>query len=97
MNTLESNWVPWEVGFASAKDKEYRLLRLNDVSGDIPEFYKVAKILNDYDDLNKYLASMKTSQTNNRFSYEEIIRKKKLFDRLDELKKVIPQINKQSL
>lgn len=23
-NTLESNWVPWEVGFASAKDKEYR-------------------------------------------------------------------------
>ena len=96
-NTLESNWVPWEVGFASAKDKEYRLLRLNDVSADIPEFYKVAKILNDYDDLNKYLASMKTSQTNNRFSYEEIIRKKKLFDRLDELKKVIPQINKQSL
>ena len=40
---------------------------------------------------------MKTSQTNNRYSYEEIIRKKKLFNRLDELKKVIPQINKQSL
>ncbi len=95
--TLESNWVPWEVGFASAKDKEYRLLRLNDVLGDIPEFYKVAKILNDYDDLNKYLASMKAAQTNNLISQEEIIRKKKLLERLDELKKIIPQINKQSL
>lgn len=95
--TLESNWVPWEVGFASAKDKEYRLLRLNDVFGDIPEFYKVAKILNDYDDLNKYLTSIKKSQTINRYSYEENIRKRKLFERLDELKKVVPQINKQSL
>ena len=93
-NTLESNWVPWEVGFASAKDKEYRLLRLNDVYGDIPEFYKVAKILNDYDDLDKYLASMKTTQNNSRISNDEILRSKQLLKRLDELKKVIPQLNK---
>lgn len=65
--------------------------------GNIPEFYKVAKILNDYDNLNKYLASMKTAQTNNRFTQEEIIHKKKLLERLDELKKIIPQINKQYL
>ena len=89
-NTLESNWVPWEVGFASAKDKEYRLLRLNDVYGDIPEFYKVAKILNDYDDLDKYLASMKTTQNNSRISNDELLCRKKLLERLDELKKVYP-------
>lgn len=89
-NTLESNWVPWEVGFASAKDKEYRLLRLNDVYGDIPEFYKVAKILNDYDDLNNFLASMRKIQTNNRISNDELLCRKKLLERLDELKKVYP-------
>ena len=88
--TLESNWVPWEVGFASAKDKEYRLLRLNDVFGEIPEFYKVAKILNDYDDLNKYLASMKKTQTNNQISNDEVVRMKNLLERLDRLKKVYP-------
>ena len=88
--TLESNWVPWEVGFASAKDKEYRLLRLNDVLGEIPEFYKVAKILNDYDDLNKYLASMKKTQTNNQISNDEVIRIRQLLERLDRLKKVYP-------
>ena len=92
--TLESNWVPWEVGFASAKDKDYRLLRLNDVYRDIPEFYKVAKILNDYDDLDKYLASMKTTQANSRISNDKILRSKQLLKRLDELKKVIPQLNK---
>ena len=89
-NTLESNWVPREVGFASAKDKEYRLLRLNDVYGDIPEFYKVAKILNDYDDLNNFLASMRKIQTNNRISNDELLCRKKLLERLDELKKVYP-------
>lgn len=88
--TLESNWVPWEVGFASAKDKEYRLLRLNDVLGEVPEFYKVAKILNDYDDLNKYLASMKKTQTNNQISNDEVIRIRQLLERLDRLKKVYP-------
>lgn len=88
--TLESNWVPWEVGFASAKDKEYRLLRLNDVLGEVPEFYKVAKILNDYDDLNKYLASMKKTQTNNQASNDEVIRMRQLLERLDRLKKVYP-------
>ena len=88
--TLESNWVPWEVGFASAKDKEYRLLRLNDVFGEIPEFYKVAKLLNDYDDLNKYLASMKKTQTNNQISNDEAIRMRQLLERLDRLKKVYP-------
>ena len=88
--TLESNWVPWEVGFASAKDKEYRLLRLNDVFGEIPEFYKVAKLLNDYDDLNKYLASMKKTQTNNQISNDEVIRIRQLLERLDRLKKVYP-------
>ena len=92
--TLESNWVPWEVGFASAKDKEYRLLRLNDVFENIPEFYKVAKILNDYDNLNKYLASMKTTQTDSRISNDEILRSKQLLKRLDELKKVVPQLIK---
>ena len=88
--TLESNWVPWEVGFASAKDKEYRLLRLNDVLGEVPEFYKVAKILNDYDDLNKYLASMKKTQTNNQASSNDVIRMGQLLERLDRLKKVYP-------
>lgn len=88
--TLESNWVPWEVGFASAKDKEYRLLRLKDVFGEIPEFYKVAKLLNDYDDLDKYLASMKKTQTNNQISNDEVIRIRQLLERLDRLKKVYP-------
>ena len=88
--TLESNWVPWEVGFASAKDKEYRLLRLNDVLGEVPEFYKVAKILNDYDDLNKYLASMKKTQTNNQVSNDDVLRMRQLLERLDRLKKVYP-------
>ena len=88
--TLESNWVPWEVGFASAKDKEYRLLRLNDVLGEVPEFYKVAKILNDYDDLNKYLASMKKTQTNNQISNDDVILMRQLVERLDRLKKVYP-------
>ena len=88
--TLESNWVPWEVGFASAKDKEYRLLRLNDVLGEVPEFYKVAKILNDYDDLNKYLASMKKTQTNNQVSSNKINNKMQHPERLDRLKNVYP-------
>lgn len=88
--TLESNWVPWEVGFASAKDKEYRLLRLNDVLGEVPEFYKVAKILNDYEDLNNYLASMKKTQTNNQASSNDVIRMRQLLERLDRLKKVYP-------
>jgi hypothetical protein len=88
--TLESNWVPWEVGFASAKEKEYRLLRLNDVFGEIPEFYKIAKILNDYDDLDKYLASMKKTQTHNRISNDDVVRMKQLLQRLDKLKKVYP-------
>ena len=88
--TLESNWVPWEVGFASAKDKEYRLLRLNDVLGEVPEFYKVAKILNDYEDLNNYLASMKKTQTNNQVSNDDVIRMRQLLERLDRLKKVYP-------
>ena len=88
--TLESNWVPWEVGFASAKDKEYRLLRLNDVLGEVPEFYKVAKILNDYEDLNNYLASMKKTQTNNQVSSNDVILMRQLLERLDRLKKVYP-------
>ena len=88
--TLESNWVPWEVGFASAKDKEYRLLRLNDVLGEVPEFYKVAKILNDYEDLNNYLASMKKTQTNNQVSSNDVISMRQLLERLDRLKKVYP-------
>ena len=54
----------------------------------------VAKILNDYDDLDKYLASMKTTQNNSRISNDEILRSKQLLKRLDELKKVIPQLNK---
>ena len=86
--TLESNWVPWEVGFASAKDKEYRLLRLNDVFGEIPEFYKVAKLLNDYDDLNKYLASMKKTQTNNQISNDEALRMRQDLEGLDGVEKV---------
>lgn len=86
--TLESNWVPWEVGFASAKDKEYRLLRLNDVNGVIPEFYTIAKILNDYDDLDKYLSSIKRSQTNNTIPNIGEINKRHLLKRLDEMKKV---------
>lgn len=86
--TLESNWVPWEVGFASAKDKEYRLLRLSDVYGDIPEFYKIAQILNDYDDLDKYLSSIKRSQTNNIIPNIGEINKRHLLKRLDEMKKV---------
>lgn len=86
--TLDSNWVPWEVGFASAKDKEYRLLRLNDVFSSLPEFYKVAKILENYDDLDKYLASMKTTQTNNQISTDLVNHKKLLLERLDELKRV---------
>ena len=69
-------------------------LRLNDVFENIPEFYKVAKILNDYDDLNKYLASMKTTQTDSRISNDEILRSKQLLKRLDELKKVVPQLIK---
>lgn len=86
--TLESNWVPWEVGFASAKDKEYRLLRLSDVNGVIPEFYRIAKILNDYDDLDKYLSSIKRSQTNNTIPNIGEINKRQLLKRLDEMKKV---------
>ena len=86
--TLESNWVPWEVGFASAKDKEYRLLRLSDVNGVIPEFYTIAKILNDYDDLDKYLSSIKRSQTNNTIPNIGEINKRQLLKRLDEMKKV---------
>ena len=89
-NTLGSNWVPWEVGFASAKDKEYRLLRLSDVYGDIPEFYKVAIILNDYDDLDKYLASMKETQTANRISTDNSVIINKLLERLDNSNKVYP-------
>lgn len=86
--TLESNWVPWEVGFASAKDKEYRLLRLSDVKGDIPEFYTIAKTLNDYNDLDKYLSSIKRSQTNNIIPNIGEINKRNLLKRLDEMKKV---------
>lgn len=87
--TIESNWVPWEVGFASAQDKEYRLLRLKDLYEDIPEFYKVAKILNDYDDLDKYLASMKkTTRITNQISNIELLRRRKLLERLDEKRKV---------
>ena len=86
--TLESNWVPWEVGFASAKNKEYRLLRLNDLFEDVPEFYKVAKILNDYDDLDKYLESIKKYRTNNQMPYVSDAHKKLLLERLDRLNKV---------
>lgn len=87
--TLESNWVPWEVGFASAQDKEYRLLRLKDLYDDIPEFYKVAKILNDYDDLDRYLALIKKpTLINNQISNIELLRRKKLLEHLDKLKKV---------
>ena len=86
--TLESNWVPWEVGFTSAKDKEYRLLRLSDVKGNIPEFYTIAKTLNDYDDLDKYLSSIKRNQTNNIISNIGEINKRHLLKRLDEMKKV---------
>lgn len=86
--TLESNWVPWEVGFASAKDKEYRLLRLSDVKGDIPEFYTIAKTLNNYDDLDKYLSSIKMSHTNNIIPNIGEINKRHLLKRLDEMTKV---------
>lgn len=89
--TIESNWVPWEVGFASAQDKEYRLLRLKDLYEDIPEFYKVAKILNDKDDLDKFLALMKKpTRINNQISNVELLRRRKLLERLDELRKVYP-------
>ena len=37
---------------------------------------------------------MKTIQTYSRISYDEILRKQQLLKRLDELKKVIPQLNK---
>ena len=37
---------------------------------------------------------MKTTQNNSRISNDEILRSKQLLKRLDELKKVIPQLNK---
>ncbi len=86
--TLESNWVPWEVGFASAKDKEYRLLRLNDLFEDVPEFYKVAQFLNDYDDLDKYIDSIKKYRPNGQVINVRDINKKLLLERLDEFNKV---------
>ena len=65
----------------------------NVVFGNIPKFYKVAYKLNDYDDLNKYLASIETNQTDSLISNDETLCCKQPF-RLDELKKVIPQLNK---
>ena len=49
--------------------------------------------MNDYDDLNKYLASIETNQTDSLISNDETLCCKQPF-RLDELKKVIPQLNK---
>lgn len=54
-NTLQSKWIPFEIGYAHDKT-HLSILTLKGIKNDeLPSYVKIAPILRDIEDLNKYL------------------------------------------
>jgi len=60
-NSLKSNWVPYEVGYSTARKAPLALLVLSEVSS-IPEFYKLATVIPDMRGLREYVRQLMGSQ-----------------------------------
>ena len=62
--TLESTWVPWEIGYGDASNTDIRILKMIDVKkSNLPEYMQVVIVLYDIYDLNSFLAQIKNSTT----------------------------------
>lgn len=56
-HTVESQWVPYEIGYFASLQRELALLPLAEVHS-LPQFYKVSTLLETRWDLNTYLDRM---------------------------------------
>lgn len=58
-NTIDSNWVPFEVGYGYDKT-DLAVLTLKGIpKGTLPAYVRTATIVRDIDDLNKFIARLK--------------------------------------
>lgn len=57
-HVLESQWVPYEIGFAHSLERPLALLVLKDVKV-LPEFYRISKVLPDIWDLENYINELR--------------------------------------
>lgn len=63
-NTLNSSWVPFEIGYGFDKT-ELRVLCLKGIpKGKLPEYVRTAPIIRDIYDLNKLISSLSNSTEN---------------------------------
>lgn len=63
--TLNSHWVPWEIGYGDATSTDIRVLKMNDIKKEnLPEYLQIAKVIFDIDGLNNYLAEIRKSTKN---------------------------------
>lgn len=60
-STLESQWVPYEIGYSRRKGHPLALLQLAEVE-DLPAFYRVAHVIPDISDLEKYVGQLLKGQ-----------------------------------
>lgn len=61
-NTLNSKWVPWEIGYSDATRMEMRILKMIDIKKDqLPEYLQVAKVLYDILDLDVFIAKIQNN------------------------------------
>lgn len=59
LNTLDSMWVPWEIGYAYNTQIALNVLRLKGVAKDkLPEYLKVVKVILDIWDLNQLISNL---------------------------------------
>lgn len=56
-NTLESQWVPYEIGYSASQSKPLALAVLSEVSR-LPQFYSLATVLPDINQLDSWLDSI---------------------------------------
>lgn len=68
-NTRKSWWVPYETGYAKYANKSIASLLLKDVY-EFPDYLKIEKTLEGFNDLSKYIKSIKNSY---QFLFESLL------------------------
>lgn len=58
-NTLDSMWVPWEIGYAYTFPVTIGVLRIKGVpKSELPDYLKVVKVVSDIWDLNQFISNL---------------------------------------
>ena len=88
--TLESKWIPWEIGYGDATKTEIRILKMIDIKKDrLPEYMQVVKVLYDIYDLNAFIAQIQNTTTEKLIAEGAI---RQYNSQLNKLKDTIEQI-----